>query len=77
MTDISSESFNTSQLKGKSILITGGTSGLVRGTAILLANLGAYVTIADIQSGEQTVEELESNGHNAQYVQCDVTSWDS
>jgi len=55
----------------------GGASGLGRETAILLANNRSYVTIADIQSREQTVEELKSNGHNAQYVQCDVTSWDS
>lgn len=76
MSDFSSEPLDASLLKGKSVLITGDASGLGRETAILLAHTGAYVTIADIQSGDQIVEELKSNGHDAQYP-CDVMSWDS
>ncbi|KAJ8099541.1 hypothetical protein POJ06DRAFT_253869, partial [Lipomyces tetrasporus] len=77
MDQISSDSIDLSLLKEKSVLITGGASGLGRETAFLFANAGAYVTIADIQSGDQIVEELRSKGHKAQYIYCDVISWES
>ncbi|KAJ8099535.1 hypothetical protein POJ06DRAFT_253848 [Lipomyces tetrasporus] len=77
MIEISSDSIDLSLLKEKSVLITGGASGLGRETAFLFANAGAYVTIADIQSGDQIVEELRSKGHKAQYIYCDVISWES
>lgn len=63
------------QIKGKSILITGGASGIGLATARAWTAAGAHVTIADIQSaevGEKLASELEAN-----YVWCDVTSWES
>jgi len=77
MTDISSGAVDTEQLKGKSILITGGASGLGQDATLVFAKAGAYVTIADVQSAEKTVEELNSKGHHVQYVYGDVSSWDS
>jgi len=70
-----------SALKDKSVLLTGGASGLGLATARAFAAAGAYVTIADIQPaedvGEKIVEELKSQGYNATYAYCDTKNWDS
>jgi len=65
-------------LRNKSVLITGGASGIGLATARAWAAAGAYVTIADIQpfdQGQKLVTELGS-GH-VNYVWCDVTNWES
>lgn len=73
-----SSAVNLSALKGKSVLITGGASGLGLATARSFAAAGAYVTIADLQDvGEEIAQELTSQGHHARYAHCDVTSWES
>ncbi|KAK4175378.1 hypothetical protein QBC36DRAFT_347158 [Triangularia setosa] len=64
-----------STLRGKSVLITGGASGIGLATARAWAAAGAHVTIADIQplgTGQKLADSL-----NARYVWCDVTDWDS
>jgi 5'-hydroxyaverantin dehydrogenase len=74
-----SEKYVTSSLKGKSVLLTGGATGIGQGSAIALAEAGAYVTISDIneKDAEETVKELSSKGLHAQFVKTDVTSWES
>ncbi|KAH8819310.1 aflH/ adhA/ short chain alcohol dehydrogenase [Xylogone sp. PMI_703] len=64
-------------LKGLSVLITGGASGLGLSTATLFAKSGAFVTIADLQDGSKVTAELVEQGYAVQFVQCDVTNWDS
>lgn len=51
----------TTSIAGKTILVTGGASGIGRGCVTKLVKLGANVAIADIneKSGEQTVKEIE------------------
>ncbi|CEL03771.1 hypothetical protein ASPCAL04914 [Aspergillus calidoustus] len=66
-----------SNLKGLSILITGGASGLGQHAATFFAKSGAFVTIADIQDGSATATELSEQGYKVQYVHCDITNWDS
>lgn len=69
-----------SSLKGKSVLITGGASGLGLATAREFAAAGAYVTIADIQpveAGEGIVQELTNQNYQVTYAYCDVTNWES
>ncbi|KAJ9614487.1 hypothetical protein H2200_002624 [Cladophialophora chaetospira] len=61
-------------LKEKSVLITGGASGLGLETALLFASNGAYVTVADVQP---PLEVLAKPGHHVQYVKCDVSDWKS
>jgi NAD(P)-dependent dehydrogenase (short-subunit alcohol dehydrogenase family) len=62
-------------LAHKVALITGGASGIGRATAILFAQEGAAVAIADIndQLGGSAVAEIESQGGEAIFIPCDVT----
>ncbi|KAL3492075.1 hypothetical protein BJX62DRAFT_236508 [Aspergillus germanicus] len=66
-----------SNLKGISILITGGASGLGKHAATFFAKSGAFVTIADTQDGSATASELSEQGYKVQFVHCDITNWDS
>ncbi|KAL2812314.1 hypothetical protein BJX63DRAFT_432759 [Aspergillus granulosus] len=64
-----------SNLKGISILITGGASGLGQHAATFFAKSGAFVTIADIQDGSIIAAELVKEGYKVQFIHCDITSW--
>lgn len=68
---------DTSVLKGKSILITGGAQGLGAELVKASAKAGAHVTIVDINSklGTELSSSLESEGCKTTFVQADVTSW--
>ena len=66
-----------SNLRGKSVLITGGASGLGLHAATYFAKSGAFVTIADVQDGSKITSDLKNAGYKTQYVRCDVTDWDS
>jgi len=74
-----SEAYDTASLKGKSVLVTGGAAGIGQGSVVGFAEAGAHVTIADIneKEAEETVQELTSKGHHAQFIKTDVSSWDS
>lgn len=63
-------------LEGKSGLITGGSSGIGRATALAFAREGASVTVADIadDAGKKVVDEIESAGGRAHFIHLDVTS---
>ena len=63
------------RFQGKVVLVTGGTSGIGRETAIQFANAGAKVVVAGRRSeeGEAVVKEIEAGGGEARFVQTDVT----
>jgi len=70
---------DASALKDKSVIITGGASGLGLATATHFANAGAYVTIADVQdaAGQRVAADLTAKGAHVSYVHCDTTDWRS
>jgi NAD(P)-dependent dehydrogenase (short-subunit alcohol dehydrogenase family) len=55
-------------------LVTGGTSGIGKATAKLLAAKGATVILSGRRAieGAQVVEEIRAAGGNGQFVRCDV-----
>lgn len=72
---------DTSTIKDKTILITGGASGLGAGFFIAWAALGANVIIGDISesSGRRLVESTKTStgNKNLHFLLLDVTSWES
>lgn len=65
----------TVDLNGKSAIVTGGGRGIGRETALLLAQAGARVTIADLDeaSASSVAEEIRTKGGAAVAVRTDVT----
>src|SRR6266513_3913977 len=60
---------------GKVAIVTGGTAGIGRATAELLAREGAQVVVAGrtATSGEETVGGIRAAGGDARYIQTDVS----
>lgn len=69
-------SINWDELKDRSVIITGGASGLGEQTARKFVQHGAYITIADQNEdlGQKLTKEL---GERTTFVKCDTTNWES
>ena len=69
-------SYNPFSLDGKTILVTGASSGIGRATAIECSKLGATVIITgrNEERLKETLSQLE--GSDYQYVVADVTNAD-
>ncbi len=63
------------ELVGKKAIITGGASGIGRAAALLFADAGAAVVVADIddQGSEAVVKKIHAGSGEGIYVHCDVT----
>ena len=64
------------QIEGTTAVVTGGASGIGRGTALELARRGADVVIADIHDERlgETADAIAALGRRCLPVRCDVTS---
>ena len=63
------------RLKNKVAIITGGSSGIGRETALLFAKEGAKILIADVndKGGGETVEMIKTSDGEALYLHTDVS----
>jgi 2-hydroxycyclohexanecarboxyl-CoA dehydrogenase len=67
-------------LKGKSVIVTGGGSNIGRAIGLAFAREGTHLTIAEIDAGqgEKVAREAQGAGAaSAQVVKTDVTQWES
>lgn len=69
----------TKRLAGKSVLITGGSSGIGRAIARRFAAEGARLVLADItpvvrEGGLPTTDLLRADGHDVEFIEMDVAS---
>jgi NAD(P)-dependent dehydrogenase (short-subunit alcohol dehydrogenase family) len=64
------------ELEGQVAIITGAGRGIGRATALELAQMGAAIVIAELDSAsaERTAAEVKSRGRRASVVPTDVTS---
>ena len=63
-------------IQDKTVLITGGGSGIGRAAALEFAALGARVAVVtghNAAAGEETVRLIENRGGRGAYFPCDVT----
>lgn len=65
----------TTELKGNVALVTGGTSGIGRETAVLFAKAGAKVVVAGRREneGNETIGLIRAAGGDGLFVQSDVS----
>ena len=70
-----STSVDTSRLKGKTAIVTGGASGIGKQYVQALAKAGVHVVIADLSEENGKKVQQETSGSTT-FVRCDVTSWD-
>ena len=63
-------------LEGKVAMISGAASGIGLGTAMRLAEVGAYIALLDIDEskGKEAAEKIKKIGQKADFFRCDVTS---
>lgn len=67
------------RLKDKVAIITGGGNGIGKETVLTFSKEGATVIIADYneQAGNETLEQLKSNGGKGMFIKVDVSDYDS
>ena len=69
------------RLEGRTAIVTGAASGIGRAIALLFAQEGARVVVADIidapkEGGESTEKIIADAGGEAIWMHCDISNWD-
>lgn len=54
-------------------MVTGGSYGIGRATALAFATQGATVVIADWEDGSETLDLIKKNGGAGIFIPCDVS----
>ena len=69
------ENLKSGRLAGKVAFVTGASSGIGEGTAILLASEGARVAVVDVdvEGGVRTADRIETSGGAAVFIEADVS----
>ena len=62
------------EMQGRTVIVTGGASGIGRATALLLAREGAKVFIGDIDEagGQETAQAATAADHKAEFLKLDL-----
>lgn len=70
------DTFNPFSLKGKTVLVTGASSGIGRETAIICSKMGATVIVSARNANrlEETLNRLEGEGHKV--ITADIACFD-
>ena len=65
----------TNRVRGKVAIVTGGAAGIGQATAILLAEEGARVVVADLDEavGAETIAQIKAQGGEAIFVRTDIS----
>ena len=65
-------------LEQKVAIVAGGGFGIGRAAAILLAQHGVRVVIADYnpEAGQETLAQIEAAGNQGAFVEADISNWD-
>ncbi|MFZ1156386.1 MAG: SDR family oxidoreductase [Candidatus Sulfotelmatobacter sp.] len=74
MTSIAQSAEQLLSLDGQVAMVTGAASGIGRGIALLLSQMGASVAVLDIDArgGAETVSEICRQNRKAIFLRCDV-----
>ena len=69
----------TTELAGRTALVTGATSGIGRATSVVLAERGAQVVVSgrDAARGEAVVQEIRAAGGKADFLAAELGDADS